>query len=99
RGQGQDQRRLPEEHPRGRDSLTGPDPKEIVARGYDSLAERHAEWSAGVRAEERERYTRLLLDLLPAGARLLELGCGVGLPTTARLAERYAVMVVEFLLR
>jgi len=48
-----------------------------------------------VRVEERERYTALLLDLLPAGAALLELGCGVGIPTTRRLAERLAVTAVD----
>ena len=72
-------------------TLPTDDPKAIVARGYDAIAERYAAWSAMVRVAERERYTRLLLTALPAGAAVLELGCGAGLPTTQRLAARFAV--------
>ncbi len=71
------------------------DPKAIVARGYDRIAERYAAWAGQVRVEERERYTRVLLDRVPAGAPVLELGCGTGLPTTQRLAERFAVTAVD----
>jgi len=71
------------------------DPKQIVADGYDRIAERHAEWSRGVRVDERERYTSLVLTELPAGARVLELGSGVGVPTTKRLAERFRVIGVD----
>ncbi len=71
------------------------DAKAIVARGYDAIAERYAAWSATVRVAERERYTRLLLAALPAGAAVLELGCGAGLPTTRRLAARFAVTGVD----
>lgn len=71
------------------------DAKEIVARGYDAIAERYAAWSATVRVTERERYTRLLLASLPDGAAVLELGCGAGLPTTGRLAARFAVTGVD----
>jgi SAM-dependent methyltransferase len=75
-----------------------PDPakaKRLVAAGYDRIAERYAAWTGAVRDPERERYTELLLTALPAGARVLELGCGHGLPTTRRLAERFAVTGVD----
>ncbi len=65
------------------------DPKQIVADGYDHIAERYLEGTKYVRVEERERYTELILSALPAGADVLELGCGTGLPTTKRLAERF----------
>ncbi|MDQ6832208.1 MAG: class I SAM-dependent methyltransferase [Chloroflexota bacterium] len=71
------------------------DPKVIIARGYDAIAERYLAWSATVRVAERERYTRLLLDALSAGAAVLELGCGAGIPTTKRLAARFAVTGVD----
>ncbi len=71
------------------------DPKTIVAQAYDRIAERYAEWAGQVRVEERERYTRVLLDSVPAGAPVLELGCGTGLPTTKRLAERFAATAVD----
>jgi SAM-dependent methyltransferase len=71
------------------------DPKTIVARGYDAIAEQYLAWSATVRVAERERYTQLLLASLPAGATVLELGCGAGIPTTRRLAARFAVTGVD----
>ncbi len=71
------------------------DPKRVVAEGYDRIAERYAAWAAGVRDEERQRYTALLLESLPPGAEVLELGCGSGVPTTKRLAERIAVTGVD----
>lgn len=71
------------------------DPKEIVAQGYDRIAKRYAEWSPGVRVEERERYTAMLLDSLPEGADILEIGCGSGVPTTQRLARRFQVTGVD----
>jgi SAM-dependent methyltransferase len=71
------------------------DPKQIVAQGYDAMAERHAEWAGRTRTDERERYTAVLLHALPPGAQVLELGCGVGVPTTQRLARRFAVTGVD----
>jgi SAM-dependent methyltransferase len=70
-------------------------PKQIVAQGYDAIAERYAEWAGRTRTDERERYTAVLLNALPPGARVLELGCGVGVPTTQRLARRFAVTGVD----
>lgn len=76
--------------------MTAPhDPKRVVADGYDRIAERYAAWAAGVRIRERDHYTNLLLDRVPEGAAVLELGCGAGVPTTRRLAERFAVTGVD----
>ncbi|HEX2350433.1 MAG TPA: class I SAM-dependent methyltransferase, partial [Ktedonobacterales bacterium] len=69
--------------------------RRIVEQGYDQVAERHRAWSAGIRQDERQRYTDELLDRLPAGARVLELGCGQGTPTTRLLAERFSVTGVD----
>lgn len=71
------------------------DPKALVARSYDRIAARHAAWAERTRAEERERYTALLLECVPPGAAVLELGCGAGVPTTRRLAGRCAVTAVD----
>jgi hypothetical protein len=56
------------------------DPKQIVADGYDRVAERHAAWASNIRVDEREYYTALILAELPAGAAVLDLGCGAGIP-------------------
>lgn len=71
------------------------DPKQIVAQGYDRLAERHTEWAGRIRRGERGRYTSVLLERLPAGAEVLELGCGAGIPTTRQLAQRFRVTGVD----
>jgi SAM-dependent methyltransferase len=70
-------------------------PKRIVADGYDRIAEQHCIWASQVRIEERAKYTSTLLERLPKGADVLELGCGVGLPTTQKLAERFRVTGVD----
>lgn len=70
-------------------------PKRIVSEGYDAVAERYLTWSAAIPDASRARYTQELLDRLPAGARVLELGCGAGVPTTRTLAQRFAVTGVD----
>jgi SAM-dependent methyltransferase len=72
------------------------DPRRIVAAGYDRMAERYASWATReVVDATRARYEALLLERLPAGARVLELGCGGGGPTTRRLAARFALTGVD----
>jgi SAM-dependent methyltransferase len=72
------------------------DPRRVVADGYDRVAERYARWTAEeVVDRSRPRYTALLLEHLPPGARVLELGCGGGGPTTRQLAERFALTGVD----
>ena len=71
------------------------DPKQIVEQGYDHVAGRYLAWAGGVRVAERAKYTALLLDRLPAGAEVLELGCGAAAPTTRLLAEKFRVTGVD----
>ena len=70
-------------------------PQQLVAEGYDQIADEFLAWARAVRPEERARYTRALLRRVQAGARVLELGCGAGIPTTWQLAERFAVTGVD----
>lgn len=71
------------------------DPKRIVAQGYDNIADQHSQWASHTRTEERAYYTSLLLERLPRGASVLELGCGVGIPTTRALAQQLTVTGVD----
>ena len=71
------------------------DPKQVVEEGYDQMAERHHEWAQNARAEERARYASLVLDKLPRGAEMLDLGCGAGVPTTRELARKFTVTGVD----
>ena len=71
------------------------DPKRLVADGYNRIADRYTQWMQHVRDDEREHYTSLLLKEVAPGARVLELGCGAGVPTTRRLATRFKVTGVD----
>ena len=70
------------------------DPKEIVARGYDAIALRYAEWAGGVVSPAME-WLRDLDSRLPEGSNVLELGCGRGVPGTRQLARRHRVTGVD----
>jgi cyclopropane fatty-acyl-phospholipid synthase-like methyltransferase len=69
-------------------------PKEIVARGYDAIALRYAEWAGQVESPALDRL-RELDAMLPDGANVLELGCGRGVPGTRELARRHRVTGVD----
>jgi ubiquinone/menaquinone biosynthesis C-methylase UbiE len=60
-------------------------PKDLVRRGYDALSARYDE------AYGAETKYRALLDELcqrvPAGGKVLDLGCGSGVPVARRLAD------------
>src|SRR5438874_13181212 len=70
------------------------DPKEIVARGYDAIALRYAEWAGRVVSPTVE-WLRDLDARLADGANVLELGCGRGVPGTRELAGRHCVTGVD----
>jgi SAM-dependent methyltransferase len=69
-------------------------PKEMVARGYDAIALRYAEWAGQVDSPAIEWF-RDLDARLPEGADILELGCGRGVPVTRELARRHRVTGVD----
>jgi SAM-dependent methyltransferase len=71
------------------------DPKAIVEAGYDALVDRYSAWAGESRDPGRERFVPDFIARLPDGARVLDLGCGNGLPTTRLLAERFAVTGVD----
>jgi ubiquinone/menaquinone biosynthesis C-methylase UbiE len=70
-------------------------PSQLVLEGYDRIAEDYAGWTSCVQKEERARYIAMLVEQLPAGSELLDLGCGTGIPTTKKLAEHFIVTGVD----
>jgi SAM-dependent methyltransferase len=54
------------------------DPKQIIEQGYDDLEGRFGTWVATNPQEVREWFLAEVLRRLPAGADILELGCGPG---------------------
>lgn len=69
--------------------------KQIVAAGYDELANNYLEWGSQVTADPRERMLAAFMSRLPDVARVLDLGCGAGLGSTRNLAERFQVVGVD----
>jgi len=70
------------------------EPKEIVARGYDAIALRYAEWAGQVDSPVME-WVRDLDARLDIDSDVLELGCGRGVPATRELARRHRVTGVD----
>jgi len=64
-----------------------PVPDDLKARiktSYDAIAPEYNEWTVS-HSPQRMIYLEKLLQLLPAEASVLELGCGAGVPVTERL--------------
>jgi predicted TPR repeat methyltransferase len=64
------------------------DVRRIVESGYDSMADRFAEWQREVVGSTRLERVEELLRLLPDRPDVLELGVGAGERSTRMLAER-----------
>ncbi len=64
------------------------DPKRLVERGYDQIADRFAEWQRAIRGSQRLERLDDLLRRLPLQPDVLELGSGAGVRSTRVLAER-----------
>jgi cyclopropane fatty-acyl-phospholipid synthase-like methyltransferase len=72
------------------------DPRvELVGCGYDVIAQRFAEWRDRIVGDPRRDWEQELVARLDEGARVLELGCGAGVPDTQRLASRFRVTGVD----
>ena len=69
------------------------DPKALVARGYDQIALRYA--ACRIEGNPAMRFVRELDARLPAGADVLELGCGRGVPVGRELAKRHRLTGVD----
>jgi SAM-dependent methyltransferase len=69
---------------------------EVVRTGYDRLGDRYEAWAAQIEDDPRGHFVGELESRLDLGARVLDLGCGAGVPTASHLAERFTVLGVDF---
>lgn len=67
----------------------------MVEQGYDAIGGTFVEWRDRIVGDPRRRWANELTSRLPDGARVLELGCGSGVPDTQLLAEHYRVTGVD----
>lgn len=63
--------------------------RHLVARGYDQCAVTYFNWQRARKMPTEEAYLQKLLTRLKQGSRVLELGCGPGVPFTKMLAEAH----------
>ena len=67
----------------------------LVAAGYDAMADKWEDWSARVTDDPRHEWLEELLAVLPAEARVVELGCGNGTRETRELAAHTRLTGVD----
>jgi len=72
------------------------DPIARVASGYDKVGDEYFKYYRTDPSEVVTRYEDLFIDQVTAGGSVLELGCGNGLPTAARLHEKFELTGVDF---
>lgn len=78
--------------------MTVDDPRllaRLVGAGYDRIAEDYVALGERSRWGSAPEYLALLLDVLAPGSRVLDLGCGAGVPVTAGLAQAHRVVALD----
>ena len=68
---------------------------EIIARGYDQVADEYAALESAEAPWPRLKRVRAFAADLPQGSRVLDVGCGNGLPATSELALSHEVTGVD----
>lgn len=69
------------------------DPKAIVRHGYDLVSRAYRADDAG--DAQYSSWLEIVEQRVGAGASILDLGCGCGIPVARRLVRRYAVTGVD----
>ena len=65
------------------------------ASTYDALASRYDAWSGALWPDVREAWVNKVGAIVEPGARVVELGCGTGVPVGRWLASRYGYTGVD----
>ena len=68
---------------------------DIIARGYDQVADEYAALESAEAPWPRLKRARAFAADLPRGSRILDVGCGNGLPATRELALSHEVTGVD----
>lgn len=71
------------------------DPKEIVRTGYDRASEAYRRDDDPAAEAAYAGFLEEILRLVPSGSRVLDLGCGAGVPASRLLATRFRVLGVD----
>jgi len=68
--------------------------KKTVKEGYNTIADRYL--AERTRDSEDVRLLNDIVERLPANAKILDAGCGAGIPISQLLSERFRVTGVDF---
>jgi len=68
---------------------------DLIARGYDRVADEYAALESETEPWPRLARVRAFVADLPDGSRVLDLGCGNGVPATREIASRHVVTGVD----
>jgi SAM-dependent methyltransferase len=66
---------------------------DVVTAGYDRIGDTYRDWSCD--NPVRLHWVKWLVDSLPSGKLVVDLGCGPGEPASRMLAERHRVIGVD----
>jgi ubiquinone/menaquinone biosynthesis C-methylase UbiE len=77
-----------------KDANESTNPKQVVERGYDQVAHDYARLE-GESEWPRMRWLKKVLDRLPPGSSVLDLGCGSGDPADIEIAKEHKVTGVD----
>lgn len=69
--------------------------KTTVAASYDAIGDAYLDWSSRLLNDPRGRMLEEFSTRLASGARVLDLGCGAGIPSTKVLASHFNVVGVD----
>ncbi len=67
----------------------------IVEQGYDAMADAYLDYIDQMTGDPRLRFLDQLLGRLRSGSQIVDLGCGAGIPCTAKLAEQHNVLGID----
>lgn len=70
-----------------------PEPKKIVEQAYDNIAPWYLEWAQSQKSPREEYTERLFAGISATKPKILELGCGAGVPIVRLLLDRGAEVV------
>jgi cyclopropane fatty-acyl-phospholipid synthase-like methyltransferase len=71
------------------------DTRDLVERGYDTVALEYAKLESPEAPWPRMRQLELLLERLSPGSHLLDVGCGSGVPAAARIVQDHRVSGID----
>lgn len=71
------------------------DERGVVETGYDTMADAYLLYIDNIDGDPRTRFLQLLQERLAPGSRIVDIGCGAGVPSTAALAVRHDVLGID----